>query len=54
MFLKNLFIDFEIEKERVGEGQRERGERQRIPSGLCIVSTEPNAQLELTNLETMT
>ena len=37
----------------VGEEQRER-ERERIPSRLCIVSTEPDAGLELTNCEIVT
>ena len=32
---------------------RERG-RERIPSRLCAVSTEPNAKLELTKHEIMT
>ena len=31
---------------QVKEGQREK-EKERIPSKLCIVSTEPNAGLEL-------
>ena len=37
----------------MGERQRERG-RDRIPSRLHNVSTEPNAGLELTNREIMT
>ena len=36
----------------VGEGQREG--RERIPSRLSTVSTEPGAGLNLTNLEIMT
>ena len=36
-----------------GEGQREK-ERQRIPSRLYTVSTEPNAGLDPTNYEIMT
>ena len=34
------------------EGRRER--RERIPSRLCAMSTEPDAGLELTNHEIMT
>ena len=37
------------------EGQRKRGERrERIPSGLHAVSTEPDAELDPTNREIMT
>ena len=43
----------ERERERVGEGQKE-VKRERIPSRLHIVSTEPNVELELTNGENMT
>ena len=35
------------------EGQRER-ERERVPSRLCPISTEPNAELEPMNHEIMT
>ena len=43
------------ERERAGEGRREREkERERIPSRLHVVSTEPNAGLEHTNYEIMT
>ena len=42
----------EGEREGTEEGQRER--RERIPSKLCVVSTEPDAGLELMNCETMT
>ena len=38
---------------QVGEGQKE-GERERIPSSLHTVSTEPNVRLEPTNREIMT
>ena len=38
---------------RAGEGQRER-ERERIPSRLCTVCTEPNVGLDLMNHEIMT
>ena len=38
---------------QAGEGKRER-ERERIPSRLLIVSTEPDAGLHLTNYEIMT
>ena len=41
---KIYFIYFERERERERE-------RKRIPSRLCIVSTEPHAGLELTNCE---
>ena len=37
-----------ILRERVGEGQRE---RERIPRGLCTVSTEPYVGFELKNRE---
>ena len=40
------------ERER-GEGQRERG-RERIPSGVHAVSSEPSAELDLTDREVMT
>ena len=55
VFLKNvyLFILRERERVRAGEGQRER-RRERIPSGLCTVSAEPVAGLELANREIMT
>ena len=36
----------------VGEGQRE--QRERIPSRLCNVNTEPDTRLDLTNREIMT
>ena len=38
---------------QVGEGQREGG-RERIPSRLCVISSEPVVGLELTNHEIMT
>ena len=38
---------------RAGEGQRERG-REKIPSRLYAVSTEPKAGLDLRNCEIMT
>ena len=44
LFFKNL-------RERVGEGQ---GERKRILSRLCVVSTEPDVGLDLRNCEIMT
>ena len=49
-----IFIYFErkIEHQQAGGGA-ERG-RQRIPSRLHAVSTEPSVGLELTNLEIMT
>ena len=43
----------ETETALVGEGKRERG-RERIPSRLCTVSTEPTVGLEPTNHEIMT
>ena len=46
-----LNVYFEIEKARVGEGQRE---RERIPSRLPAVSTEPHLGLDPTNRKTMT
>ena len=36
------------------QGLADREERERIPSRLCIVSTESNTGLELTNHEIMT
>ena len=41
-------LEREREKARAPGRGRERG-RERIPSGLCTVSTEPDAGLELTN-----
>ena len=42
-FLKFIFIYFERESEEVGAGHRERDRgRERIPSRLCTVSTEPH------------
>ena len=43
---------FIFERERAGEGQRERG-RERIPSRLHAVSAEPNVGLEPMNREIM-
>ena len=37
-------------RESTGRGGMEREERERIPSRLCTVSTEPKMGLELTNL----
>ena len=51
IFLK--FIYLEREKETAGEAQRQRG-RERIPSRLCSVNTEPNMGLELTKSEILT
>ena len=48
----SLFIYFG-KRAQIREEQRER-ERERIPSRLHTVSTEPNAGLELTNREIMT
>ena len=47
----SLFIHFERQNE-LGRG-REQG-RERIPSRLFTVSTEPNVGLELTKCKTMT
>ena len=46
-------IGRDIGSSRAGEGQRERG-RQRIPSRLHAVSTEPDMGLGLTNCEMVT
>ena len=48
-----LFVYLFWERERVqaGEGQRE---RERIPSRLCTVSTEPHTEFKLRNHEIMT
>ena len=44
----------EGEKERVGKGGAERkGERERIPSRIHAVSTEPDTGLNLTNHQIM-
>ena len=49
-FLINLFI-FEREREHASSGEdREKG-RERIPSRLCAVSTEPDTGLDLMNCE---
>ena len=47
---KSLFIYFEREG---GERGRERG-RERIPSRLCAVNTQPDVELEPTNLKIRT
>ena len=47
MFIFFKFIYFETETAQVGEEHRVRG-RDRIPSRLCSVSTEPDAGFELT------
>ena len=48
-----MFIYFERDRLRVGEGQRER-KRERIPSRPCAVSTEPDVGLDPMNLEIKT
>ena len=51
MFFFLKFIYFESESAvQAREGQREK-ERERIPSRLCTVSTDPNVGFELTNLK---
>ena len=48
---------FEREREHMREQGKDRekeGERERIPSSLCAVSTEPNARLEPTSRDIMT
>ena len=59
VFLSYLFIYLRVnkqgrggERERVGKGWREMG--QRIQSGLCADSRKLDAGLELTNCEIMT
>ena len=52
-FFLSLFIYFEREKERMSRRGVERG-RKRIPGRLYVVSTEPDAGLELTNHVIMT
>ena len=37
-----------------GRGAKRGGERERIPSRLCPVSSEPNAEFEFTNHKIMT
>ena len=49
VFFLSLFVLRETETAQVGEEQRER-----IPSRLCTVSTEPNARFETTNCEILT
>ena len=53
MIFLSLFILRETERERVGEGQRER-RTQRIPSRLCTVSADPNRGPKAQNHEIMT
>ena len=56
-FFLSLFIYWERERERERESASRRGaerRRDRIPSRLHTVSTEPNVGLELTNCEIMT
>ena len=56
-FVLIMFILRERERERAsasGGGVETETGRQRIPSRLHIVSTEPHAVLELTNCEIMT
>ena len=46
-----FIIYFEREREREnqqGRGRERRGERERVPSRVCTVSTEPDKGLELT------
>ena len=55
LFIYLFIYERERERERrarAGEGQRGRG-RDRIPSRLCAVSEEPDAELKLTNCEIM-
>ena len=52
-FLKNFFNVLGRERERAGEGQRERG-KERISGRLHAVSRELDAGLELTNHKIMT
>ena len=49
-FFLSLFIYFERERESMSR----EGQKDRISSRLCTVSTEPDAGLELTNWEIMT
>ena len=52
--LENVyFLFFKVYSEKEWEGQRER-EKERIPSRLRTVSTEPDVGLELTDRESMT
>ena len=57
MFFKFIYSERERERERESTSKwkrvRERG-RERIPSRLSTVSTEPNVGLKLTNHEIMT
>ena len=50
-----IYIERERDKkyERRGRAEREREGRERIPSRLLTVSTEPNAGLDLMNHEIM-
>ena len=54
--LNNLSLFFKfIYFERASEHRRDRERgRERIPSGLCAVSTKPDTKLELINCEIMT
>ena len=51
-FLKNVL--FLRERERINWEGAERGGGQRIPSGLCADSREPDVELKRTNHEIMT
>ena len=50
-----LFVHFERDRDSVSRGGAQgEEERERIPSRLCAVSTEPDAGLEAMNREIMT
>ena len=48
------FTDFWEREGEQGRGRERGGRKQRIQSGLCADSREPDSGLELTNRETMT
>ena len=48
-----IYSERETASTQAREGQRER-ERERVPSRLHVVSTEPDIGLDLTNQEIMT
>ena len=53
-FKAHLFILREREREQHEQRRGRERERKRIPSRLCTVSAEPEAGLDLMDLETMT
>ena len=54
LFLREIERERERERERMSWGGAEREAREKIPSRLCTVSTEPDVGLKLIDHEIMT